>query len=114
MPAICRRHGPFIVVVSSQYDWNRANAAYGRTVAILHFPFLVPAAMIAKNRVLILVGMLSVNQKNRRERPYAGTRSRDGIIAQEPAKSAPRTPQIERDTSTSVRSIGLENDVILQ
>ena len=88
------------------YGWSRANAAYGRVVAILHFPLLVPAAMIAKNRVLMLVGMLSVNNDNRRERPYAGARSRDGIIAQEPAKSARTTPKIERDTSTSVRSIG--------
>ena len=88
------------------YGWSRANAAYGRVVAILHFPLLVPAAAIAKNRVLILVGMLSVNNNNRRERPYAGARSRDGIIGQEPAKSARTTPKIERDTSTSVRSIG--------
>ena len=88
------------------YGWSRANAAYGRTVAILHFPLLVPAAVIAKNRILMLVGMMSVNNNNRRERPYAGARSRDGIIAQEPAKSARTTPKIERDTSTSVRSIG--------
>ena len=88
------------------YGWSRANAAYGRVVAIFHFPLLVPAAVIAKNRILMLVGMLSVNNNNRRERPYAGARSRDGIIAQEPAKSARTTPKIERDTSTSVRSIG--------
>ena len=67
---------------------------------------LVPAAVIAKNRILMLVGMLPVNYNNRRGRPYAGARSRDGIIAQEPAKSARTTPKIERDTSISVRSIG--------
>ena len=88
------------------YGWSRANAAYGRVVAILHFPLLVPAAVIAKNRVLMLVGMLSVNNNNLSERPYAGARSRYGIIAQEPAKSARTTPKIERDTSISVRSIG--------
>ena len=88
------------------YGWSRANAAYGRVVAILHFPLLVPAAVIAKNRILMLVGMLSVNYNNRRGRPYEGTRSRDDIIAQDPAQSARTTPKIERDTSISVRSIG--------
>ena len=88
------------------YGWSRANAAHGRTIAILHFPLLVPAAVIAKNRILMLVGMLSVNYNNRRGRPYEGTRSRDDIIAQDPAQSARTTPKIERDTSISVRSIG--------
>ena len=98
--AVHRCHGYAI------YGWSHTNAAYGRTVAILHFPLLVPAAVIAKNRILMLVGMLSVNYNNRRGRPYEGTRSRDDIIAQDPAQSARTTPKIERDTSISVRSIG--------
>ena len=47
--AVYRHRGPLIVVAPVQYV-ARANAAHGRAVAILHFPFLLfPAAVIASD-----------------------------------------------------------------
>ena len=91
--------------VIPKYGWSRANATYGRAVAILHSPLLLPADMTAENDLLKHVGMLSWNSNNRCSRPNVVARSRDDVIAYQHAQWGRTTPDIERDMSLSVRSI---------